>query len=64
MDVGDKDTLKAMNVDLDQELTRLGVTHGFELYDGDHGNRVAERFQSKLLPFFSQQLKFPETPLR
>jgi len=62
MDVGDKDTLKAMNVDLDQELTRLGVAHGFELYEGDHGNRVAERFQSKLLPFFSQQLKFPETP--
>ena len=58
MDVGDKDTLKSMNVELDQELTRLGVTHGFELYDGDHGNRVAERFQSKLLPFFSQQLRF------
>ena len=64
MDVGDKDTLKAMNVDLEQELTRLGIEHGFELYEGDHGNRVAERFQSKLLPFFSQQLKFPETPGR
>ena len=61
MDVGDKDTLGASNIDLDKALTRLGIPHTFEQYEGDHGNRVTARFQNNLLPFFSQQLKFPET---
>jgi len=56
IDVGDKDTLGASNKDLDKALTRLGVKHTFEVYDGDHTNRVPERFKDKLLPFFSQQL--------
>jgi hypothetical protein len=64
MDVGDKDFLKAMNADLDKELTRLEIPHVFEQYEGDHGNRVAPRFQNNLLTFFSQQLKFPEAPRR
>jgi enterochelin esterase-like enzyme len=59
MDVGDKDGLSSMNVDLHEELTRLGVPHEFEQYDGDHGNRVTARFQNKLMTFFSQKLKFP-----
>jgi S-formylglutathione hydrolase FrmB len=53
LDVGDKDGLEATNTQLDAALTRLGVPHGYEVYDGDHGNRVGERFVSKLLPFFS-----------
>lgn len=53
LDVGDKDGLEATNTQLDAALTRLGVAHGYEIYDGDHGNRVGERFVSKLLPFFS-----------
>jgi enterochelin esterase-like enzyme len=57
MDVGDKDTLKAVNVQLHEELTRLGVQHTFEEYDGDHGNRVTERFEKNVMPFFSKQLK-------
>lgn len=57
IDVGDKDPLGAANNDLDQALTRLGVAHTFELYDGDHGNRVRERFQTKVIPFFSKNLK-------
>lgn len=60
MDVGDKDSLAAMNLDLDKALTRLGIPHVFEQYDGNHGNRVTARFQDNLMPFFSQQLKFPE----
>jgi enterochelin esterase-like enzyme len=59
MDVGDKDTLNAMNVNLHEELTRLGIPHEFEEYEGDHGNRITERFQNNLLMFFSRQLKFP-----
>ncbi len=56
LDVGDKDTLEATNTQLDAALTRLRVPHGYEIYDGDHGNRIGERFVSKLLPFFSSLL--------
>jgi hypothetical protein len=34
----------------------LRVAHQFEEYEGDHGNRVRERFATKVLPFFSQHL--------
>jgi hypothetical protein len=32
------------------------VEHTFELYEGDHGNRVPSRFESHVLPFFSDNL--------
>jgi S-formylglutathione hydrolase FrmB len=57
MDVGDMDNLMATNKDMDQALTRLGVTHTFEIYEGTHGNRVKERYETKVLPFFSTNLK-------
>lgn len=57
LDVGDKDGLEATNTQLAAALTRLGVAHGYEVYDGDHGNRVGERFVGKLLPFFSGLLQ-------
>lgn len=57
IDVGDKDGLGATNRQLDAALTRLKVEHGFEVYDGDHTNRVPQRFSEKLLPFFSKQLQ-------
>jgi enterochelin esterase-like enzyme len=57
LDVGNKDPLGADNVKLDAELTRLRIQHGYELYDGDHTNRVKERFASKVLPFFSEHLE-------
>jgi enterochelin esterase-like enzyme len=60
LDVGDADPLGAANVDLDQALTRLGVSHAFEEYEGNHTNRVGERFEADVLPFFSQQLRFPK----
>ena len=57
MDVGTEDPLGAANIDLDQALTRLGVAHRFETYEGNHTNRVRERFEIKVLPFFSEQLR-------
>jgi S-formylglutathione hydrolase FrmB len=57
LDVGDADGLRADNERLDMALERLGVEHTFELYEGDHVNRVAARFTNKLLPFFSQALE-------
>ena len=57
MDVGDQDGLAASNKQMDEALTRLGVLHTFEVYEGNHGNRVKERFETKVLPFFSANLK-------
>ena len=56
MDVGDQDNLAATNKQMDESLTRLGIVHAFEVYEGNHGNRVKERFETKVLPFFSENL--------
>ena len=56
LDVGNADPLGADNLRLDAALTRLRVEHSFEQYEGDHGNRVRERFATKLLPFFAAHL--------
>ena len=56
IDVGTKDPFLTTNTQLDQALTRLGVAHKFETYEGDHGNRITARFAAKLLPFFSENL--------
>ena len=58
MDIGDKDGLLPSNKELDETLTRFGVAHSYELYDGDHTNKVAERIEMKMLPFFSNNLSF------
>jgi enterochelin esterase-like enzyme len=64
LDVGNADPLRADNVNLDASLTRLRVPHQFEEYEGDHGNRVRERFASKVLPFFSAHLDAAERERR
>jgi enterochelin esterase-like enzyme len=58
MDVGNEDPLGAANKDLDQALTRLGISHTFEVYEGNHTNRVRERFETKVIQFFAQRLTF------
>jgi S-formylglutathione hydrolase FrmB len=56
LDVGDKDPFVTTNRQLNEALTRLDIANSLEVYDGDHGNRVGERFESKVLPFFSKYL--------
>jgi len=56
LDIGDQDPFVGTNTQLAESLTRLGVTHTFEVYDGDHGNRIRERFESQVLRFFTQHL--------
>lgn len=58
IDVGTQDGLAASNRQMDQILTNFGVKHTFEEYEGDHTNRVRERFELKVLPFFSNNLSF------
>lgn len=60
LDVGLQDGLAASNKQMDEELTHLGVPHRFETYEGDHTNRVKDRFENNVLPFFSQNLTFEE----
>jgi hypothetical protein len=43
---------------LDQKLTALGIPHMFEIYEGTHTSRIAERLETKTLPFFSKELSF------
>jgi hypothetical protein len=58
MDVGLQDGLMASNKEMDESLTRLGVTHTYETYEGDHTNHVKERWVEKVVPFFSNNLSF------
>jgi enterochelin esterase-like enzyme len=59
-DAGDQDRSIAASIrDLDQILADYSTPHIFEIYEGDHVNRVAERIRTKVLPFFSKNLSFP-----
>jgi S-formylglutathione hydrolase len=55
-DVGLQDGLAGQNKQLDQMMTDFGITHTFETYQGEHGNKIPERIQSTVLPFFSKNL--------
>ena len=56
LDIGNQDPFVGTNTQLGESLARLDVAHTFEVYDGDHGNRIRERFESQVLRFFSQHL--------
>jgi len=59
-DAGESDGLTDIPVNaraVDRELTRMGIEHTFEIYQGTHGNRIRERLESIVFPFFSRNLK-------
>ena len=62
IEIGTSDTLLASNRQLHEALTRLRVPHAYEEYDGDHTNRVRERIERNVLPFFSKDLVAPANP--
>ncbi|MBS0031799.1 alpha/beta hydrolase [Chitinophaga sp. 22321] len=58
-DAGDRDKSIAESIEkLDDEFNKYGIKHSFEIYDGDHINRVGKRIEEKMLPFFSGNLLF------
>ncbi len=58
-DAGTRDQAIAASIKtLDEELNKYGIKHFFEIYDGDHINRIAERIQKNMLKFFSDNLSF------
>jgi len=59
-DSGESDGLTDIPVNaraLHESLTKMGIEHFFEIYDGDHGNRVRERLERVVFPFFSRNLR-------
>jgi enterochelin esterase-like enzyme len=56
LDVGNEDGLEKSNTQFAAALTRLGVPHQYEVYPGNHGNRIGARFISHVLPFFERHL--------
>jgi enterochelin esterase-like enzyme len=59
VDAGDNDTGIAETVrTLDRILTDYGVKHVAEIYPGDHVNRIDQRLETKVMPFFSAHLAF------
>ncbi len=57
LDAGDedKDIFEGIRV-LDQQLNNYGIKHDFEIYKGDHLNKIAERIETRMLKFFSDNL--------
>ncbi|UFH57093.1 alpha/beta hydrolase family protein [Spirosoma sp. KNUC1025] len=56
-DAGNRDQSIAASIKvLDQVLTNYQIAHTYEEYEGDHINRIAERIEQKMLPFFSKSL--------
>jgi enterochelin esterase-like enzyme len=60
IDVGDQDGLRGDTIKLHEALDGYGIAHTFELYEGTHTSRVADRFQNHVVPFFSRTLCFKD----
>ena len=61
INIGTKDSALASNRQLHVALTRLGIPHYYEEYDGGRAE-VNERVESRLVPFFSRILTAPANP--
>jgi hypothetical protein len=62
MDIGTSDSLLKSNQQLNETMTKLRIPHRYEEYDGDHTNKVHERLERNVLPFFSKNLAAPANP--
>ena len=62
IEVGTSDGLLASNKQLHDAMARLQIPHSYEEYDGDHTNKVRERIERNVLPFFSKNLAAPANP--
>ena len=62
IEIGTSDGLLASNKQLHETMTRLRIPHDYEEYDGDHTNKVRERIERNVLPFFARNLVAPANP--
>ena len=58
IDVGDQDGLRVDTAKLHDVLDKYGIANSFEVYEGTHTSKVADRIQNHVIPFFSQNLCF------
>ena len=64
-DAGDRDVGIANTIrSLDVILKGYGLAHDFAIYAGNHVDHIQPRLESKVLPFFSEHLKFESLPPR
>ena len=58
-DAGNRDVGIAATVrTLDRILKGYGIAHDFAIYGGNHIDHIEQRLESRVLPFFSEHLKF------
>jgi hypothetical protein len=62
IEIGTKDPLIGANKELHAAMTKLRIPHYYEEYEGDHTNKVRDRIESNVLPFFSRNLVAPANP--
>lgn len=60
LDVGNRDGLVQDTTLMAEAIRALGVPTEFEVYEGDHTNRLAYRMQDNVLPFFGRNLDFTQ----
>ncbi len=59
MDAGNADRPISDTVtSLHETLSNYGIAHEYEIYEGNHLNHIADRIETKLVPFFSKELAF------
>ncbi len=57
LDAGLQDTISNNGTKLTHEaLLRVGVKHEYVTYEGDHMNKIPERFEKLVVPFFAKEL--------
>jgi enterochelin esterase-like enzyme len=56
MEIGLQDGLLTSNERMHDLLNAYGIKHSWETYEGDHGNRLGERIETRMVPFFSEHL--------
>jgi enterochelin esterase-like enzyme len=58
-DAGDAEGVIAASIRLlDKVLNDYDIAHEFEIYKGNHTNRIASRIETRVLPFFTEKLAF------
>jgi len=59
IDIGRADPAVEPNRQLHASMTKLRIAHTFEEYDGDRSNRLRERIEWNVLPYFARNLAAP-----
>lgn len=59
IDIGAADPMVERSRQLHASMTKARIAHLYEEYDGDHSNRLRDRIEWNVLPFFARNLAAP-----